>query len=814
MNIRYHTRNILALITALALAITTPITVRAQTKVEPPQTSEDQDETVILSPFDVKSDSNVGYGSASTSSTSRKTQNYIDVPQTVSVVTSKYIDDYNIQDTRQLLQSTPNSQFGPSTDGSQLLVRGAYISTTYIDGVVSPAQFTEMPLQFFDRVELVKGPSSSGFGIGAPGGLINYVSKTPQGRTGGSLTVGIGDNSNYLANFDMQGISRTDSRLQYRLVGFWQEGGYVQWNERHSGLGAQLALKFDYDSSTRFNAIISASKTTYPNRNGYETIATDPLVYRLVEHLLNGANHGYLPETVFPDGSTAENPSFAPGASGPNTIPVLGTGKFAGPEADPLPGNWQGGINQLVRINTFVTKDLADNHLHLRAALINDWLVNEEYGTTIQSLDTHFSNPSLPAGDAFFTLGRSYGASHPSQNRVEFDIAGEANFLGGKWETQAGVDAYQDRASHNGYSLPGVNQDGSTVYLSFFHKNDYVFIPNDRFGSYNSSDKQDGHGFYVQEDASFFGDRLVLSAGSRIDRFHTVAYSNNVVTNDEGWKTSNKNGAPRFAVTVKPLKWLSVYGLYAKHYDPTRITNKYFVDVGNYQALSPELQAQYSLTEKEFYSPFGLTKEVGAKATFFDGKLYASVAAFKESLGGQTTGLVALNTTGTDGTRVQLGYVAIQSIELSGGEAEIFGKIKKFTFVASYGITRGTGPAYPDGKPDIRKPPTQTNLHLEYDFTNPQGNGAYVNFGGTMFGPFLMGIYDVGPGLGRTYFYDPDYQYVYDAGAGYKWKNGRGSQNRVALSSTNIANKIILMGNPWHSFMPLRTITLTYSRTF
>jgi outer membrane receptor for ferric coprogen and ferric-rhodotorulic acid len=253
----HYTTNILALTSALALALITNIPVRAETAKDSIESSEETEPAVILSPFEVQGDSNVGYGSTTTSSTSRKVQNYIDVPQTVSVVTSKYINDYNIQDTRVLLQATPNIQFGPALNGAQMLVRGAYVSNTYIDGVQTPAQFTAMPLQFFDRVELVKGPSSSGFGVGAPGGLINYVSKTPQGRTGGEATVGIGTNSNYLANFDLQGIGTADAKFKYRVVGYWDEGGYVQRGEKHNGLGAQVAVKYDFDKDTTLNAIVS-----------------------------------------------------------------------------------------------------------------------------------------------------------------------------------------------------------------------------------------------------------------------------------------------------------------------------------------------------------------------------------------------------------------------------------------------------------------------------------------------------------------------------------------------------------------------------
>src|SRR5208282_5032760 len=158
---------------------------------------------------------NVGYGASTTSSTSRYQQAYISLPQTVNVVTSEFLTDFNVQDVREAYESVPNIEFGLQNNPYADRIRGAIVDITYSDGVALPSQYSAMPMDFYDRIEIVKGPSSIAFGLGDPGGLVNYVSKMPQGIETTSLDVGVGANSNYLIRFDRQGVDRSNSKLSY-----------------------------------------------------------------------------------------------------------------------------------------------------------------------------------------------------------------------------------------------------------------------------------------------------------------------------------------------------------------------------------------------------------------------------------------------------------------------------------------------------------------------------------------------------------------------------------------------------------------------
>ncbi|MBI2497500.1 MAG: hypothetical protein HYV75_06140, partial [Opitutae bacterium] len=60
----------------------------------------DKEEVIVLNPFEVKASSNVGYRAESTASSGRYVQAYVDIPQTVDVITSEFMRDFNLTDSR------------------------------------------------------------------------------------------------------------------------------------------------------------------------------------------------------------------------------------------------------------------------------------------------------------------------------------------------------------------------------------------------------------------------------------------------------------------------------------------------------------------------------------------------------------------------------------------------------------------------------------------------------------------------------------------------------------------------------------------
>jgi len=268
---------LITLLSALALALLSPRPARAQPAAPVQDTQEEA--AIKLSPFEVSASSNAGYGATSTTTASRVAQSYIDVPQTVNVVTSEYLDDLNIIDERALLQTVPNVMLGFDTNNSRI-IRASQVNATYVDGIIQLNTTQAPPILFYDRVEIVKGPSSSGFGVGEPGGIINYVSKIPTGINRTSVSFGIGDYDNYKFNLDTQGVFPTNSKLTYRLDAFWDKGDYKMPVEYHKGAGGQLALKYDVDELTSIQLITAYSDILTPADNNLSAIWKQSTLYR------------------------------------------------------------------------------------------------------------------------------------------------------------------------------------------------------------------------------------------------------------------------------------------------------------------------------------------------------------------------------------------------------------------------------------------------------------------------------------------------------------------------------------------------------
>jgi outer membrane receptor protein involved in Fe transport len=806
------------------------------------------DEPVQLNRLDVTATRDVGYGAATSASTSRVVQNYVDIPQTVNVVTAQFIADYAVQDVRQLLEYTPNITFGLTDNPNNTRIRGSIVSDIYVDGVATPITNSAPPLDFFDRIEVVKGPSSAAFGLGQPGGLINYVSKTPQRIDSTDFYASWGLDKNYRTGIDLQRVDSHTDKLSYRIVAFGDEGQYYIPNEKHSGYGAQFSIRYDVDPTFRIDLISAYSDTNYPSQQIPNTIWNNHTIYSAWQSTnLGSGNYDYLPGTVFSNGSIF-------GVSGqlppPGTqIGVPGTGYLAAKNVNSNPSGFfdQGATNDEERETLILNKTFMDGHISVRNALTVDFQTNRTYN---ESPDEVVSVPgtanTLPAGatgtsygepngfttngygtalgymgvpgQPFFGVGYSltYGQGNTSSRADEFDVLGDWKLPGGmELQGLAGGDIYDNESNSLGWQWPdetgGVA--GGLPFENNVYTNNNPSPPFPTSGITNtgwSNTHQWGDGVYVQGDLKLFNGMLDLNAGWRIDYFDTVTrnYNTDQYMNS-GWLTTK--GAPRYAVTIKPVSWLSFYGLYTVHKDPAQVTNTYFLASGT--EWGPALQAEYPQGALETYQPGGTTIEGGAKVQFWGGRAYASVAVFHDITQGQLNSISEGSVTNPDGTDTQIGKQEIQGTNVHGIEAELFGQFTpRFSGILNYGYTRGWFPAFSNGLADIIDPAPIVSGHFKYDFGDLQGNGFYVNFGGVGFAPYLLWQNAYGNQVYRTYY--TTWQYSVDGSIGFRWHTGK-YKHSIDLTSTNFTNQEVSDGTvtPWTT-EPMRQGFITYRVQF
>lgn len=163
-----------------------------------------------------------------------------DTPFSVTAVSAAQIQN---QQSSQISEAFKNdasvTSIGNSYAGenSAISVRGMQIDTLNgikIDGLGAPAWGSDLPLEVFDQVQLLKGLSGFMYGFGAPGGILNYVLKRPTNAPYASVTAGFESDGVFKAAADLGGRFGNDNRFGYRLNAVQEQGdtavdeGYVK----------------------------------------------------------------------------------------------------------------------------------------------------------------------------------------------------------------------------------------------------------------------------------------------------------------------------------------------------------------------------------------------------------------------------------------------------------------------------------------------------------------------------------------------------------------------------------------------------------
>lgn len=205
-------------------------------------------EAVTLDRIVVEGDEEVVTEDTGSYATGRSTVGYKqptdirEIPQTVNVLTRQRLDDANATTLEEAGYLLPNvtTATGNGFDGS-LYSRGHEVFTYNVDG--APRSFlslygTAPDLVFFDRVEVLSGPSGVFQGSGEPVGTINLVRKRPNGETGGSATGHLGTYDNYRGEADLQVAGGDRKQIRGRMIGYgFTKQSYLDIAQQDKGGG-------------------------------------------------------------------------------------------------------------------------------------------------------------------------------------------------------------------------------------------------------------------------------------------------------------------------------------------------------------------------------------------------------------------------------------------------------------------------------------------------------------------------------------------------------------------------------------------------
>lgn len=194
---------------------------------------------------------------AASAATIGKTEQALkDIPQSVTVVTRKRIDDQNLATISEVLENTTGVTISEVADGGRnFYSRGFKISNIQYDGVPLSRSFYAVGNSFtgstayLDRVEVFRGAQGLFEGAGQPGGSVNLVRKRPTAETQVLMEARAGSWDHYGGMLDAGGALNADGSLRGRAVlDYDTKGSFIDVvKERDTNLYAAL----DYDLTPR-----------------------------------------------------------------------------------------------------------------------------------------------------------------------------------------------------------------------------------------------------------------------------------------------------------------------------------------------------------------------------------------------------------------------------------------------------------------------------------------------------------------------------------------------------------------------------------
>ncbi|WP_137939335.1 TonB-dependent siderophore receptor [Chitinivorax sp. B] len=180
------------------------------------------------------------------------TRDLLETPFSINVVTQAMIENRQATQISDVFKAdagvTPLSD-NVISESSGIAIRGLQLSLLdgfKIDGLAIPNWGADLPLEHFERIDLLKGASGFLHGFGTPGGIANFVLKRPTNQPYASVEMGYASKGVFKVQGDLGG--RIDNgRLGYRLNAVHEGGdtfvddGNIKRDSASLALDVQLA---------------------------------------------------------------------------------------------------------------------------------------------------------------------------------------------------------------------------------------------------------------------------------------------------------------------------------------------------------------------------------------------------------------------------------------------------------------------------------------------------------------------------------------------------------------------------------------------
>jgi iron complex outermembrane receptor protein len=227
---RFQMQTAIVLLTVAGIAVASPVKAQDSADIKKSQRKADTAQTsTVLQPIIVDGAGQTdGYQPKSTSTATRTDTPLIDIPQAVNVVSHGVIEDQNATNLDEALGNISGVTQTNTLGGTQDSVIRRGFGDNRDGSILTNGLKTALPRSFnamTDRVEVLKGPSSTLYGILDPGGMVNVVTKKPKDTFSGSVYGSASSFGGGKTGLDFTGpIEGTD--FSYRLIGEYENTDY------------------------------------------------------------------------------------------------------------------------------------------------------------------------------------------------------------------------------------------------------------------------------------------------------------------------------------------------------------------------------------------------------------------------------------------------------------------------------------------------------------------------------------------------------------------------------------------------------------
>ncbi len=261
--------------------------------------AQDDDKIYEISPFIVQSE-DTGYRAAHAISGTRVNVFLNSIPTNIGVLTEDFIKDNKFTIVDDAAKFAVGVEEAPSIFSNRFTIRGFSAGASRRNGVNLGEATPSTDTATISRIEIVKGPASVLYGVGGPGGVINYVTKKPLEVQRTSVETMVGTDSFFRTTFDSTGPIDKDKKFLYRFI-----STYNQWDwTAESGKFGQfvIAPSLTWNPTLKTSVRLSYENHSHPNNVTWREAL--PLVMgTTIPDPRNPANDLLLATGVFQGGS-------------------------------------------------------------------------------------------------------------------------------------------------------------------------------------------------------------------------------------------------------------------------------------------------------------------------------------------------------------------------------------------------------------------------------------------------------------------------------------------------------------------------------